>query len=243
MWIFSDSQAAIQRLQHTRSGPGHELTALIHDQITKLHTSNRICTTICWVPGHTDVAGNEEADVLAKQGTTLQPTEQTTTTLAWLKRQVRAQRIEEWTHHWHTTHNGSSYEGEPRLKLDDPLKLLPRFETSTIVQLRTGHGYFNSYLATKSTARTKIPFTTCQCKAPDQTPKHLLLYCIRYKEERQKLRKYTAPFLFTTYSILHSSKGVKALAAFLRHTMVAKRPNILSWSEERRRGEEEMGGD
>ena len=94
--LFSNSQAAIQRLQHNRAGPGHELATIIHKQATSLASDQRVHTNIHWVPGHTNVEGNEIADMLAKTGSKLAQQTTTTTTLAWLRRQVKASRIISW---------------------------------------------------------------------------------------------------------------------------------------------------
>jgi hypothetical protein len=163
--------------------------------------------------------------------------------LAWLRRQAKADRIYQWEEQWKTARKGASYKGEPRLKLDVAIAPLRKFDSSTIVQLRTGHGYFNSYLATKSTARKKIPSTRCNCRAPDQTPQHLLLYCIRYNEERRQLRIAVHPLPLTMEVLLHTPPGTRALVDFIKTTGVAKRPAILRWDSERRRGEDWMKGD
>src|SRR5690606_34076992 len=118
-------------------------------------------------------------DQLAKVGTQLQPQSAMTTSLAWLRRQAKSSRQQQWDQQWQTTRNGASYKGESRLNLDAAIAPLRKFDSSTVVQLRTGYGYFNSYLATKSTTRKKISSTRCNCHAAQQTPEHLLLYCIK----------------------------------------------------------------
>jgi len=163
IWLFSDSQAAIQCLQHNRPGAGHQMATAIHQTISKLYDMYHIHTQINWVPGHTDVEGNKIADSLAKAGSQLQQRTATPTSLAWLHRQIKANRLDQWEEQWKTARKGASYKGEPQLKLDNAIIPLRKFDSSTIVQLRTGHGYFNSYLATKSTARKKIPSTRCNC--------------------------------------------------------------------------------
>jgi ribonuclease HI len=240
IWLFSDSQAAIQRLQHNRPGPGHLMATTILRQIDDLSKFN-IHTTICWVPGHTEVYGNEIADSLAKTGSQLTPKTATPVSLAWLRRQARATRIHQWKKAWSTKLKGRSYHDEPRLNLDEPIPSLHRYDSSTIVQLRTGHGYFNSYLASvKSTAQKTIRFMHCQCGAPNQTPEHLLLYCIRYNPARKQLRDAIHPLRLSLPNLLHTPVGLKGLIAFLQETKVAKRPDILRWRQEMERREEEI---
>jgi len=82
IWLFSDSQAAIQRLQHNRPGPGHQTASAIHQLINNLYKDFRTHIHIKWVPGHTEVEGNETADKLAKTGTQLLQQSPTPTSLA-----------------------------------------------------------------------------------------------------------------------------------------------------------------
>src|SRR5690606_27679955 len=134
-----------------------------HRNINNLSVTYKNHTHINWVPRHTNVDGNETADQLAKVGTQVQPQSVTTTSLAWLRRQAKSSRQQQWDRQWQTTRNGASYKGEPRLNLNAAIAPFRKFDSGTVVQLRTGHGYFNSYLATKSTAHKKIPSTRWNC--------------------------------------------------------------------------------
>ena len=62
-------------------------------QDVKLHIS--------WVPGHSNVDRNEQADKLAKEGIMLQEdTRETYVSLAYLGRMVKNQRFKEWQEQW-----------------------------------------------------------------------------------------------------------------------------------------------
>jgi hypothetical protein len=65
------------------------------------------------------------------------------------------------------------------LKLSKPI-------TSTITQLRTGHGYFRAYLSNIPTSEY-YNNPTCTCGAIAQTPLHLLLYCRHKRAKRQEI--------------------------------------------------------
>jgi ribonuclease HI len=65
IYIFTDNQAAIQRLNILKPGPGQS-TSLVLSKISSNLYALKSTITVQWVPGHTDVPGNELADKLSK---------------------------------------------------------------------------------------------------------------------------------------------------------------------------------
>ena len=59
--VFSDSQAAIRWMMHQDPGRGQQLARAINDNARALH-SQGIDVVIHWVPGHSSIPGNKEAD-------------------------------------------------------------------------------------------------------------------------------------------------------------------------------------
>jgi ribonuclease HI len=95
IYLFTDNQSAILRATRLDRGPGQETALDI------LYTTNALlqCSapvTIHWVPGHTDIEGNKEADRLAKLATSHPPLASTPITLSWLRRQIKEQHAADW---------------------------------------------------------------------------------------------------------------------------------------------------
>jgi ribonuclease HI len=88
--LFTNNQSAILCTSRQDKGPGQETTLDI------LHTTNALLqclapVTLYWVPGHTDIEGNEEADYLPKLATSRPPLASISITLSWLWCQIKEQ--------------------------------------------------------------------------------------------------------------------------------------------------------
>jgi ribonuclease HI len=62
--VFHDSQTAIRRIVHLDSRPGKQLARAINEY-ARAHHANGIEVLILWILGHSDIPGNEEADLQA----------------------------------------------------------------------------------------------------------------------------------------------------------------------------------
>jgi hypothetical protein len=62
--VFSYSQAAIRQAAHLQLGPGQQLARGINRSARSL-LGYSIATEVLWVPGHSGISGNKEADCLA----------------------------------------------------------------------------------------------------------------------------------------------------------------------------------
>jgi ribonuclease HI len=146
-WIFTDNQAAVQRIASLTAAPGQDVALRLADIADTLHERNN-SLHIQWVPGHVDVAGNERADKLAKEATQKTPPPQPKTSLSYLRRVIKAKRNEKWREVWTAMPNkGRNYTGTFRTKPDAIFLTNKRQLVATVTQIRTNVGYFRSYLA------------------------------------------------------------------------------------------------
>jgi ribonuclease HI len=98
IWIFSDSQAAIQRLQGSSLKAGQKYVIAVKNWITKIKTKKRqININLNWVPAHINIHGNEYADEAAKKGTELKKISlEKYISLAFIKRKIKESSLNKW---------------------------------------------------------------------------------------------------------------------------------------------------
>jgi ribonuclease HI len=220
--IFTDNQATITRAAGLHRGRGQETAYHIHD-ITWALRSHDASTTIHWVPGHTNIPGNETANTLAKQATTMQPTMAPTMSLSWLGRTVWAQHTEDWETWYATSPRPRTYTAPfPRCLDAAYTGHLCKLSTA-ILGLRTGYGYLLDCVA--NTPSDTYPSRACTCPLyPPQTPKHLLLSCPEFHSHRTTLwqdLKLHRNARLNLHTILHTPSGTEALSTLISATKVA----------------------
>jgi len=96
IWIFSDSQAAIERVQKSSLEAGQTHVQAIEDWITKIKTKHQVNIHLSWVPGHMNIMGNELADKAAKKGTKLQQSAEKYVSLSYIKRKIKESALIKW---------------------------------------------------------------------------------------------------------------------------------------------------
>jgi hypothetical protein len=226
VWIFCDNQSAVRRMADKRPVPGQEYIIKAQDNAGLL-SKDKIKTHIHWVPGHVKVKGNERADKLAKEGTEgKRMPRDATTSITYLRRKNKEQQMEQWKKRWPTMTRGRSYHGRPAANIHPSLRNHPsRKLVSTVIQMRTGHGYNRQYLARIPSSSIDSP--KCTCGYRKQTPEHLLLYCKHYKTQRKRLKQQIKPFPLTWQTAMHTGKGLQGVLEFLGETGVGTRKWIL----------------
>jgi ribonuclease HI len=139
--IFMDNQAAITQTTHLTQGPRQEIAWLIHKIAMDINNTDSTIT-VHWVPGHTDIPGNDEADAVAKQATSMEPSIPSPVTLSWIRHQVQEQHTSDWMSWFNQKPKLKMYTMPFHRRLDDAYTTLPGKLSSTILGLCTGHGYF-----------------------------------------------------------------------------------------------------
>jgi hypothetical protein len=203
---------------------------------TELAKRKGASISINWVPGHTDIYGNELADSLAKEATNLPP-DSHSTSFAVLGCKIR----EISTREWMTT---LDQENQQPCRPASYRKLFPwkiqakiqlplgskREQASALYQLKLGHGYIKSYLYRLGHSDNDL----CRC-GKKETAQHLLLNCREYSADRVILKKELEGCSLGLRLLLHTKIGIEKTLGFLTQTRIVTR----KWHLERReRGEE-----
>ena len=82
--VFSDCQAAVQRISHPSDNPGQECQIRSFKAAKQALAQHGTAITLCWISSHTgDIPGNDVADELAKQGSLLPNTQGHTSWAFW----------------------------------------------------------------------------------------------------------------------------------------------------------------
>ena len=137
--------------------------------------------TLQWIPGQKGIAGNEEADTLAKLGAA-KPQPDVPVSQETAIKIIKSNFKEEWLNDWTKNTTGRfmyNHMTSPNSK--DPIQKLKRREQSTIFRLRTGHIQLNGHL---SRITKNHPPQCPLCGYKNETVEHHLIHCNRLNDLR-----------------------------------------------------------
>jgi ribonuclease HI len=232
IWIFSDSQAVVQRICKNSKNSGQEISYKLQKEAEFLLTKN-IQLHICWVPGHVGIYGNEQADKAAKIAASagssqynsyiIDCSKETDISLTYLKKSVKKALLQSWYNYYNSAKKGAKYQNLAIQPAWKPLNLklkTSRIIWSSYIQLKLGHGYFKSYLK-------RLPdYNSDRCDCDNnsiQSPAHLLLSCSKYQAEYSKIKEKLSVSELSLKLLLTTRDGIQALFQFLKKTEIASR--------------------
>lgn len=148
IYIWSDSQAAIKTVLKPMAYS--QLVWETMEALENLGQRNKV--TLAWVPGHTEIQGNERADGLARKGmqddTELSPVEVPSVTgLNQIKSGLQQEHLRRWKDNYACKIVGVTMP-EQSSKRVTQLISMNRRKLSTIIRLLTGHGMFKFHSKT-----------------------------------------------------------------------------------------------
>ena len=156
--IFVDNQAAILAGERPTTKPGHYLSIRFREIIQEIHNRRGITkedVSLCWIVGHRNITGNEEADKEAKEAATdknsATPADHLPTALkaklpfstSALKQKHKADLLTSWRTTWNKSkrygHLARIDDSAPSKKYLKATGFLPKSRSGVLFQLRSGH--------------------------------------------------------------------------------------------------------
>lgn len=236
--VYSDNQAGLWRLKTPSDNPGQacQIRAIKAGEIIRRKAAK---LTFHWVPGHTEIQGNEAADALAKAATYKRPISNQTS-YAMLGLQIKQMETQEWRDKLEKhdaknpkSVNNYSYRKEFPWKVRGRMIVpigTPRSTASAFYQLKLGHGSFRSYLY----MRDHVDDPLCFMCGEKETPQHLLLACKWHSQARQELKEKLDESRPTISRLLGTSTGALATLEYLQKTRICTqkwRKQRENWGE------------
>jgi ribonuclease HI len=212
IFIFTDSQALIRAI--AKNTVISKTTLKCIQKIKQIGTDNNV--TIAWVPGHSNIEGNEIADQLAEEGTEKEnidheiPKPETTKTTA-IKEYENAHQRRLWHEEKGLIHSKMMINGHRKERFSGILKLNRRC-LRVVIGILTGHCCLKKFLYIIGKADDNI----CRlCEGMVESMKHMLTRCT----ELIQIRKETLGKEFPSENDLKKLK-VGQLIKFARESNI-----------------------
>ena len=181
--ICSDSAAALVALRGGESKARSDLIWEVKCCMYRLEIMG--CqVTLLWVPGHSGVKGNEEADKVAKRAIKKENIDFKVKLGKFECFSICREQLEQqWQQEWAEEERGRLYFSvQPSIKKKSCAMYSGRRDDIVITRLRLGHCGLASCLNNIG----KHPDGLCQC-GQLETVQHVLFSCERYRSERQQM--------------------------------------------------------
>ena len=225
--FFSDNTSAVQAITSPKPSSAQTFALSFIKNLNSLLDSHPLLSiSIAWCPSHCDIPGNERADTLAKEATSLRCQIPFTTSRSNARRRSKTTTTKLWLNDWKVSNNSGRFAISNRLKpslkptkhflmLKDNREVFGR-----VLQCRTGHAYLGEF------RRDFLPNSpdprTCPCdNLTPESRAHVIQECPRYTQHRDILENASKHLFLPT--ILGSKKGISALAEFIQKSSAFSR--------------------
>jgi ribonuclease HI len=177
--IFTDSLSSLQAIQKGQDKTNYIIIDIY--VILKKIFDKGLRVSLCWVPSHVGIAGNEMADGLAKEALDKENITQIPYTIAELKNRLKPYFINIWQGLWDITEVGRAYkELVPNVDNIIQFKHTNRHIETVITRLRVRHNHLNYNKYKVNWGDTPL-CTTCY---EAETEEHFLFECYKYADSR-----------------------------------------------------------
>jgi ribonuclease HI len=234
--IFTDSQTLIRSLKKRSSGSGRYLIDAFRQVTSILQTPLRIL----WVPGHSKVRGNEEADDLAKKAAQGQSSPSADLPLLLRKplphsadaekqlytREVKTMWAEQWSSSPRQARMARIDKSFPFTKFRTILHGLSRAQSSLLIQIRSGHIPLNAHLYRLNCIDTDRCLACADrpgITSTKETVTHFLFDCPAYQNERHHLDTALGRHNRSLEHIMSEEKSIRELLRYIGSTKRFKR--------------------
>ena len=181
--ICTDSRSAVNSLQ--TKYPGSHLLNDIFNTFQIL-SNNGIDIHFWWIPGHTGIFGNVQADRYAKDAMVLPHITHLPTDYNYIKSSLRQAICKKWQKQWsEETRNTQLKRIKDKIEQWHTANRLNRCEEKALTRMRIGHTiYTHSHIYTCGNR----PF--CNPCQKVQTIEHIIIDCRKFQNERRMLKDF-----------------------------------------------------
>ena len=217
--MFADNAASITAIADPKPGPAQFFALQFHQTIRPLLENHpNLSITISWCPSHCDIPGNDRADELAKEATSLACQIPFSVTRSNARRRAKRNTLLLWQQEWKKSPKTGRFAIANRI----PPSLIPtkhflhlksnREAYGRLLQCRSGHAYIGEFR--QSFLPQSPDPNSCPCDNEIiETRNHILRDCPRYNRHRKILVKASRALSLSV--LLGTKEGIEALSEFL----------------------------
>ena len=186
--IFCDSQTAINQLRIMDNKACQALKVQIYQKVEQM-VRQKHEISLCWVPSHCKIEGNEKADLAAKEAAGEERIRTAKwTSLAHIKKRINKEKTAQLTA-WHNQRlkereirKSGFYIASFKAEIDPLLSKTKKYYASRFYQLKIGHGPIGTFLEQIGAAKSAECWW---CGAAEQSVIHLYTKCRKWRTKRR----------------------------------------------------------